>query len=162
VRELVYTEVSDRLAVPLHVRSADGAGAMGEAVYGSGQPGAAIYLVKDAKDLFTRVHEDGTPFAAKEEPHAPPAAALGGFGGGAAGGGGGGAGGGGGGGGSAPRARKPRPSGGAGGGGAGGQSARDRERDATWEVGRARDGDFHMTQLLRWPWQLLFLLLPSW
>ncbi|KIZ06490.1 hypothetical protein MNEG_1454 [Monoraphidium neglectum] len=109
VREVVYNEVADKLRAPLHVRAAEPGG--GEAVYGAGQPGRPVFLVKDAKDLFTRVHEDGTPYTAKEEPlGAPPAAAAGG----------------------APRARKPRPSGGMGGGG--GQSARDKERDATWET----------------------------
>lgn len=108
VREVVYNEVAEKLRAPLHVRSADQGGS--EAVYGVGQPGRPVFLVKDAKDLFTRVHEDGTPFAPKEEPLAAmPIAAV-----------------------AAPRARKPRPSGGAAGGG--GQSARDKERDATWEA----------------------------
>lgn len=112
VRELVYIEVSEKLRSPLHVRSTEHGG---EAVYGSGQPGRPVYVIKDAKDLFTRVHEDGAPFVSKGEPLGA-----------------GGPLGGGGGGGSAPRPRKPRPSGGAGGGS--GQSARDKERDATWET----------------------------
>jgi hypothetical protein len=115
VREVVYNEVSDKLRAPLHVRAADPAG--GEAVYGAGQPGRPVYLVKDSKDLFTRIHEDGTPYASRDEPLMA---------GGMLGGGGG-----------AARPRKPRPSGGA--MGPGGQSARDKERDATWEV-RGRGG----------------------
>ncbi len=109
VRELVYVEVAEKLRRPLHVRSTDHGG---EAVYGAGLPGRPIFVVKDAKDLFVRTDEDGAPHAPRGE------------------GGGGGMGGGGGGG--APRPRKPRPSGGAVGGG--GQSARDKERDATWEA----------------------------
>ncbi|GBF99760.1 hypothetical protein Rsub_12388 [Raphidocelis subcapitata] len=112
VRELVYTQVASTLHAPLHVRSAE---AGGEAVYGSEQPGRPVFLVVDARGLFSRVHEDGTPFATADA-HG---AALGG-------------GGGGGGGGGAARQRKPRPSGG--GGGGGGPTARDKDRDATWEA----------------------------
>lgn len=109
MREVVYNEVAEKLRAPLHVRSAE-QGPGSEVVYGAGQPGRPVYLVKDSKDLFTRVHEDGTPFAPKEEPMVAVAVAAA----------------------AAPRSRKPRPSGGAAAGG--GQSARDKERDATWEV----------------------------
>ena len=113
VREVVYGEVAERLRAPLHVRSTEPGG--GEAVYGGALPGPPVYLVKDAKDLFARVHEDGSPYEHR--------GGVGGAGG-DAGGLGGGFGGGG-----AARARKPRPS-----GGALGPSARDKERDATWEA----------------------------
>ncbi|KAI8467223.1 MAG: hypothetical protein J3K34DRAFT_395163 [Monoraphidium minutum] len=112
VREVVYNEVALKLRAPLHVRAAEPGG--GEAVYGGEQPGRPVFLVKDSKDLFTRVHEDGSPFLPKEEPYGGPV--PGGLGGGAPGG--------------PPRARKPRPSGGMG----GGATQRDKERDATWEA----------------------------
>jgi len=108
VREVVYSEVAEKLRAPLHVRSAEPGG--GEAVYGAGQPGRPVYLMKDAKDLFTRVHEDGAPYALRDD--LPLMGGGGGMGGGGA-----------------PRPRKPRPS-----GGAAGASARDKERDLTWEV----------------------------
>jgi hypothetical protein len=114
VRDVVYNEVAARLRCPIVVRASDPAG--GEATYGGTEPGQAVYLVKDDKDLFVRVHADGSPFA----PPAPAARDDGGGYGGAGG---------------AARPRKPRPAGpGGGGGGGGGQTARDKERDATWEA----------------------------
>jgi hypothetical protein len=117
VRDLVYAEISEKLRCPLHVRSTEHGG---EAVYNAGMPGRPVYVVKDSKDLFVRVNEDGSPYAFAPKGEPGPGGGLGGGPGGP------------------PRPRKPRPSGGAGGGA--GQSARDKERDATWEVRGAGGG----------------------
>jgi hypothetical protein len=119
VRDVVYKEVALRLRCPIIVRSAEPGG--DEVTYGDDSlPGAPVFLVKDARDLFTRVNEDGTPYAMPPPPLPAREDGGAGYGGAAA----------------APRPRKPRPAGaaGGGGGGGGGQTARDRERDATWEV----------------------------